>query len=126
MKNNYSFEQLTRKTSLLPTEKDRVFADMLKVVRNGSLLLTTDSLAELESILDCDIYYIIHNLVSYKGKKAILKGAAVKTFRSDLLKFLEISASQGDMRNLLISPIFNETPKQVLYLTEDLYYLYNF
>ena len=97
---------------------------MLNTIRTGDLLLCTDSFSELISIFKHEKYYIVHKLLIYKGKEAILKGDMFKVSKGELVDFIKKSIDTDDMREFLITPITTSKNKEVLYLTEDLYYLY--
>ena len=66
----------------------------------------------------------VHKLLIYKGKEAILKGDMFKVSKGELVDFIKKSIDTDDMREFLITPITTSKNKEVLYLTEDLYYLY--
>lgn len=124
MKNNYLFKNLINKETISTFEKNDVFLKMLNVINTGNLLLSTTSFSELTPFLTEENYYIAHNLVSYRGKEMILKGEMFKVAKNELIHFIEKSISIGDMRDFLISPISTNSKKEVLYLTEDIGYLY--
>lgn len=124
MKNYFSFENLNNKENISSDEKNVIFHNMLNTIRTGDLLLCTDSFSELISIFKHEKYYIVHKLLIYKGKEAILKGDMFKVSKSELVDFIKKSIDTDDMREFLITPITTSKNKEVLYLTEDLYYLY--
>lgn len=124
MKNYFSFENLNNKENISSDEKNVIFHNMLNTIRTGDLLLCTDSFSELISIFKHEKYYIVHKLLIYKGKEAILKGDMFKVSKGKLVDFIKKSIDTDDMREFLITPITTSKNKEVLYLTEDLYYLY--
>lgn len=124
MKNYFSFENLNNKENISSDEKNVIFHNMLNTIRTGDLLLCTDSFSELISIFKHEKYYIVHKLLIYKGKEAILKGDMFKVSKGELVDFIKKSIDIDDMREFLITPITTSKNKEVLYLTEDLYYLY--
>ncbi|WP_334321547.1 hypothetical protein [Gilliamella apicola] len=124
MKNYFSFENLNNKENISSDEKNVIFHNMLNTIRTGDLLLCTDSFSELISIFKHEKYYIVHKLLIYKGKEAILKGDIFKVSKGELVDFIKKSIDTDDMRDFLITPITTSKNKEVLYLTEDLYYLY--
>lgn len=124
MKNYFSFENLNNKENISSDEKNVIFHNMLNTIRTGDLLLCTDSFSELISIFKHEKYYIVHKLLIYKGKEAILKGDMFKVSKGELVDFIKKSIDADDMREFLITPITTSKNKEVLYLTEDLYYLY--
>ncbi|OCG12772.1 hypothetical protein [Gilliamella apicola] len=124
MKNYFSFENLNNKENISSDEKNVIFHNMLNTIRTGDLLLCTDSFSELISIFKHEKYYIVHKLLIYKGKEAILKGDMFKVSKGELVDFIKKSIDTDDMREFLITPITISKNKEVLYLTEDLYYLY--
>ena len=124
MKNNYLFKQLINKEIISDFEKNDIFLSMLNIIHTGNLLLYTTSFSDLIPFFTKEKYYIAHKLVSYKGKKIIIKGEMFKVSKSELINFIQKSINIGDMREFLISPILTNNKKEVLYLTEDSYYLY--
>lgn len=126
MKNYFSFENLNNKENISSDEKNVIFHNMLNTIRTGDLLLCTDSFSELISIFKHEKYYIVHKLLIYKGKEAILKGDMFKVSKGKLVDFIKKSIDTDDMREFLITPITTSKNKEVLYLTEDLYYLYGY
>lgn len=126
MKNYFSFENLNNKENISSDEKNVIFHNMLNTIRTGDLLLCTDSFSELISIFKHEKYYIVHKLLIYKGKEAILKGDMFKVSKGELVDFIKKSIDTDDMREFLITPITTSKNKEVLYLTEDLYYLYGY
>lgn len=124
MKNYFSFENLNNKENISSDEKNVIFHNMLNTIRTGDLLLCIDSFSELISIFKHEKYYIVHKLLIYKGKEAILKGDMFKVSKGELVDFIKKSIDTDDMREFLITPITTSKNKEVLYLTEDLYYLY--
>lgn len=124
MKNYFSFENLNNKENISSDEKNVIFHNMLNTIRTGDLLLCTDSFSELISIFKHEKYYIVHKLLIYKGKEAILKGDMFKVSKGEFVDFIKKSIDTYDMREFLITPITTSKNKEVLYLTEDLYYLY--
>ena len=124
MKNSFSFKYLNNKESISSFEKDDIFLNMLNTISTGDLLLCTDSFSELISLFKHEKYYIVHKLVIYKGKKAILEGEMFKVSKGGLIDFIKKSIDTDDMREFLITPITTSKNKKVFYLTEDLYYLY--
>ena len=124
MKNYFSFENLNNKENISSDEKNVIFHNMLNTIRTGDLLLCTDSFSELISIFKHEKYYIVHKLLIYKGKEAILKGDMFKVSKGELVDLIKKSIDTDDMREFLITPITTSKNKEVLYLTEDLYYLY--
>ena len=85
MKNSFSFKYLNNKENISSFEKHDIFLNMLNTI----LLLCTDSFSELISLFKHEKYYIVHKLVIYKGKKAILKGEMFKVSKCKLIDFIK-------------------------------------
>ncbi|NUE95612.1 hypothetical protein GYW75_04320 [Gilliamella sp. ESL0232] len=124
MKNNYLFKHLINKEIISDFVKNDIFLSMLNIIHTGNLLLYTTCFDNLIPYFTKEKYYIAHKLISYKGKKIIIKGEMFKVSKSELLNFIQKSINISDMREFLISPISTNNKKEILYLTEDLYYLY--
>ncbi|MEM7871917.1 hypothetical protein Q4R10_05825 [Morganella morganii] len=123
MKNEFNFNLLENKKLLSKEVYESIFFKMLEVSKNGGLC-QIPSISGMINILNDDMYYVAHNLVSYKGKKAILKGKVILTSKDDLIVFLYKSTEVGDMRELLISPLFDNKPNYVISISEDNIFLY--
>ncbi|OCG41383.1 hypothetical protein A9G28_06220 [Gilliamella sp. Fer1-1] len=125
MKNYYAFEKLNPKEFILGAEKQHIFLNMLDIVCNGNLTLFTQSFSNFVHLFQSDSFYIAHNLIYYKGKKAICKGHVVKALKNQLIDFIQYTINHDDLRSFLITPIIaNPNNKQVFYLTEEGFYLY--
>ena len=74
MKNEFNFNLLENKKLLSKDVYESIFFKMFEVSKNGELC-QIPSISGMINILNDDMYYVAHNLVSYKGKKAILKGS---------------------------------------------------
>lgn len=72
MKNEFNFNLLENKKLLSKEVYESVFFKMLEVSKNGGLYQIT-SISSMINILNEDMYYVAHNLVSYKGKKSDFK-----------------------------------------------------
>ena len=112
MKNSFSFKYLNNKESISSFEKDDIFLNMLNTIFTGDLLLCTDSFFELISLFKHEKYYIVHKLIIYKGKKAILKEEMFKVSKCKLIDFIKKSIDTDDMRGFLITPITTSNNKK--------------
>ena len=123
MKNNYLFDLLVKKEIYSDANKNELFFSMLNLTKNSNYIYPISTLNELESQLSENDYFIAHNLVIYKGKKAILKGEIAIASKDNLLDFLKKSIDSDDLRNFLISPVFNDRPNYVIAVNDDSFYL---
>ncbi len=123
MKNNYSFELLTRKEIYSGSNKSDLFFSMLELTKCGAIY-PVDTFVELEDKLSDNQYYIAHNLVFRKGKKVLFNGELVVSYRNDLIDFLAKSIESNDLRNLLISPVFDESPSYVVSINDESFYFF--
>lgn len=82
------------------------------------------SIDEVGNLLKDGIYFISHNLILRKGKTQILAGKAFYVHREELLKFLSKTASEDDLRPMLLCPRFEDTPEFVIQIDEDQFVLY--
>lgn len=119
----YSFTLLMEKEIYSGLDRDELFFAMFDFTEKKVFsVLTTPG--ELESRLVGDNYYVAHNIVSHKGKKPIFRGELVVTSRAALICFLKKTIEISELRDLLISPVFIETPTYVISIYEDVFYLY--
>lgn len=118
----YKFSFLQHDEVLLNSagKQDIFIAMKNKVMGKPGLLLNmwdTDG-CDSEFVVG-DRFYIAHNLLLRKGKVEIFAGELVQTSRADLLEFLKHALDRDDMRNFLISPIFDNDPVYVVLTDED-------
>lgn len=124
MKNKYSFDLLTKKKLPSNEEEEVIFWKMLNILEKGTIKHSFDSLNELSSELSFDDYYIAHNLIASKGKRKIFKGRVFISKKNDLIYFLNGSFTINDVRCFLISPVFPNESKYVIYIDEEQIHLY--
>ncbi|EAT3969152.1 hypothetical protein ET350_18525, partial [Salmonella enterica] len=75
MKHKFTFERLIAiKKELSIQDKEIVFFSMHDLTRRGVNPIWIDTLAELESVMIDDEYYIALNIITTKGKKKFFKG----------------------------------------------------
>ncbi|MFJ5340947.1 hypothetical protein ACIPSD_17760 [Pectobacterium sp. CHL-2024] len=121
MKNDYSFNDLLEKTPYTLMDKNELFFKMRKLTMDGTIS-HLDSVKEIEGILSDEFYFIIHNIVTYKGKTPFLKGLFFVTSRKSLIEFLEKSIVCDDLRDLVIAPKFNTEPRYVIQVNDGSFY----
>ncbi|EAA4392711.1 TPA: hypothetical protein LC219_004391 [Salmonella enterica subsp. enterica serovar Teltow] len=122
MKHKFTFERLIAiKKEFSIQDKEIVFFSMHDLTRRGVNPIWIDTLAELESVMIDDEYYIALNIITTKGKKKFFKGMLVSCLKNDLLRFLneEFCAETGCSRPFIISPLFSTRPKYVISITEE-------
>lgn len=122
MKNKYTFELLEKKEIYSGQDKSKLFFSMLSLTKNSSSIYLVDTFDELESKLADEVFYIAHNLVSRKGKQVYFNGEMVVTSRSCLIDFLKRSVEINDLRDFLISPIFDDYPHYVVFINDESFY----
>jgi hypothetical protein len=110
----------------LPADVDEaaIFFAMLNLSSDSMHATSLDDIDEFEDWLTSDRYYVANNLVARKGKTAIFKGRVVLAELSNLVSFLRAAIADKDLRPLLISPIFEEKPQQVIFISEEECHLY--
>ncbi|ACX86351.1 hypothetical protein EXT68_11040 [Pectobacterium parmentieri] len=123
MKNNYSFKSLLEKDPYDLIDKNELFFKMRNLTMDGNIY-HLDGIKEIEKDLNDEFYFIIHNIVSYKGNTPFLKGLFFITSKQSLVNFLEKSIEVDDLRNLLISPKFKDEPRYVIQINDGAFYLY--
>ncbi|CNF23207.1 Uncharacterised protein [Yersinia nurmii] len=122
MKNKYNFELLEKKEIYSGRDKSELFFSMLSLTKSGSSIYLMDTFNELESKLTDETFYIAHNLVSRKGKQVYFNGEIVMASRSCLIEFLKKSLEINDLRDFLISPIFDDSPHYVVFINDESFY----
>jgi len=124
MKNNYNLDLLMKRELSSRNDENSVFFRMLKIIAKADNFSLINSLDALSELLPAGDFYVAHNLTCWKGKQLFLKGRVYYAERKHLIFFLQESSRLGDLRNLLISPFFSDTPQHVICVNEDQYYFY--
>lgn len=124
MKNQYCFERLYKDELPADVDEAAIFFAMLNLSSDSTHATSLDNIDEFEHWLTSDRYYVANNLVARKGKTVIFKGRVVLAELSNLVSFLRTAIADKDLRPLLISPIFEEKPKQVIFISEEECHLY--
>ncbi|MCA1862141.1 hypothetical protein LE191_18710 [Janthinobacterium sp. HSC-3S05] len=124
MRNEYSFAALVKQDVAPGPCADALFFSMLALVLRGGPLAAYDSIAALRAQLTAPAYYVAHKLVAHAGKRAIFQGRVVQASATDLLVFLDAAVASGDLRPMLLAPVFEEIPAQVIHIDEDVLHVY--
>ncbi|MFP1946578.1 hypothetical protein [Lonsdalea quercina] len=122
MKNNYSFNNLSEKKPCELINKNELFLKMRNLTMNGAIS-HFGSIDEIDKYLQEGSYFVIHNMVVYKGKTPFLKGLFLVTSKGSLIKFLKQSIEIDDLRDLLIAPQFVTDPLYVMQVNDGVFYL---
>lgn len=122
MKNKYSFKLLETKEIYSGQDKSELFFSMLSLTKNCNSICLIDTFSELERKLADEFFYIAHNLVSRKGNQVYFNGEMVVTSRHCLIEFLSRTIEINDLRDFLISPIFDNTPHYVVSINDESFY----
>jgi hypothetical protein len=124
MKNQYQFSELQNKESISNEDASRIFFKIQDAISKKPMTRFVQSIDEVGNLLKDGIYFISHNLILRKGKTQILAGKAFYVHREELLKFLSKTASEDDLRPMLLCPRFEDTPEFVIQIDEDQFVLY--
>lgn len=122
MKNDYSFKDLLEKESCDLLNRDELFFKMRWLTMNGDITYL-NGVKEIERVISDEFYFIVHNIVTYKGKKPFLKGLFFVTPKKSLITFLEKSIECDDLRDLIIAPKFSTEPRYVIQVNDGAFYL---
>lgn len=102
------------------------YFSMRRLCLHESMLVLADGIDQVLSLLSESQYYVAQDLVSYKGKTITFRGQFAMAESKSLKAFLQHAAATGDLRPMLISPVFgSSTPLQVIAVTEDVCCLYS-
>lgn len=124
MKNQYFFERLDKNELPADADEAAIFFAMLNLSNDSTFATSSDNINDFEHWLTSDRYYVANNLVARKGKTVIFKGRVVLAELSNLVSFLRAAIADDDLRPLLISPIFEAKPEQVIFISEEECHLY--
>lgn len=124
MKNEYLFNSLKKEELSSKNEEENIFFKMHHISMNGRINYTATCLSDIFNYLSESEYYIAHNMISRKGKKMILNGRVFRAKGEDIISFLHQSEKGGDLRTMLIAPVFSDSAKEVFYISEEQYHQY--
>jgi len=119
MKNLFCFEGLV-KDSLSDIESEAsVFFRILEFICNHQHAVVTESIRFLDEKFQDERYFVGHNIVFSKGKKKVFKGRVFIASGKDILSFVRASLLVGDLRPLVVAPIFEDMPSYAVQLDDD-------
>ncbi|MBW3502495.1 MULTISPECIES: hypothetical protein [Janthinobacterium] len=124
MKNEYTFAALAKQEVAPGPDADALFFSMLAPVLRGGPLVAYDSMTDLRMQLTAPAYYVAHKLVAHAGKRVIFQGRVAQASVTELLVFLDAAVASGDLRPLLLAPVFEGTPAQVIHIDGDVLHVY--
>jgi hypothetical protein len=120
MKNKYLLSLLNKEKIIIDSSlKKDVFFKMFSFVNNNNLIKVTDDFFELEALMQDDFYYVANESILYKGKKMVFNGELAIASKNNLLEFIKKSIENDDLRSLILSPLFENTPEYVLHIHDD-------
>jgi hypothetical protein len=122
MKNKYTFELIGEKDNYSELNKDELFYSMLELTKNASSIYLIETFSSLVDKLSEDRYFIAHNLLLRKGGKVFFQGEIIVITRGDLINFLAKLIEINDLRDFLISPVFDKHPSYVVSIYDDSFY----
>jgi hypothetical protein len=124
-KNLYTFTDLKQLQLPADLNESEAFFAMHSLCGDGQPIASFYSADEIPKVLLSNRYYVAQDLLIYKGKKAIFRGPFAMAEKEDLIPFLLHAVATDDLRPMLIAPVFDNAPNQVIVITEDLCYLYS-
>ncbi|WP_268799279.1 hypothetical protein [Pseudomonas huanghezhanensis] len=127
MSNNlYRFVGLEQSEFSLHQDLSETYFAMRELCLPEAMLVLSDGIDDVLSLLSESQYYVAQDLVSYKGKTITFRGQFAMAESKSLKAFLQHAAATDDLRPMLISPVFgSSTPLQVIAVTEDVCCLYS-
>jgi len=124
MKNKYTFKLLERKEIYSGSNRSELFSSMLELTKNASSIYLMETFSTLLGKLSDEHYYLAHNIVFRKGGKVVFQGEIIVVTRDDLIDFLKKSIEINDLRDFLISPVFDEYPSYVVSVNDGSFYFF--
>lgn len=124
MKNLYTFKKLNRATVDTFIDEAALFFAMHDFIGSSGRSTYLDSFEEVEMLLNKEVYYVAHDVIVRRGKALLFRGRLVASEKSNLISYLKDAISQDDLRPLLIAPVFDTSPDQVIYLADDGFHVY--
>lgn len=124
MKNKYTFKLLERKEIYSGSNRSELFSSMLELTKNASSIYLMETFSTLLGKLSDEHYYLAHNIVFRKGGKVVFQGEIIVVTRDDLIDFLKKSIEINDLRDFLISPVFDGHPSYVVSVNDGSFYFF--
>lgn len=125
MKNPYTLQALVRAELASREEEQRIYFQMRDAVVAGAPFEPIANLEALADVLQDASCYVAHNVVTWKGRTALVGGRTFLATAADVVAFLRGAMQAGDVRPLLIAPCFRARPDRVVLVDEDQLGLYH-
>lgn len=125
MKNPYTLQALVRAELASREEEQRIYFQMRDAVVAGAPFEPIADLEALADVLQDASCYVAHDVVTWKGRTALVGGRTFLATAADVVAFLRGAMQAGDVRPLLIAPCFSARPDRVVLLDEDQLGLYH-
>lgn len=125
MKNEFQLARLESKVSKFEEHaRQKIYFQILDVIRTGTRRFHTDSLDEVSSWLTESEYYVANESTFIKDKKRIFSGQLVVASTPSVKDYLNFAIQCNDLRTLLIAPVFETAPTYAVYVHEDVQFIY--
>lgn len=125
MKNPYTLQALVRAELASREEEQRIYFQMRDAVVAGAPFEPIADLDALADVLQDASCYVAHNVVTWKGRTALVGGRTFLATAANVVAFLRGAMQAGDVRPLLIAPCFSARPDRVVLVDEDQLGLYH-
>lgn len=119
MKNPYTLQALVRAELASREEEQRIYFQMRDAVVAGAPFEPIANLDALADVLQDASCYVAHNVVTWKGRTALVGGRTFLATAANVIAFLRGAMQAGDVRPLLIAPCFSARPDRVVLVDED-------
>jgi hypothetical protein len=125
MKNPYTLQALVRAELASREEEQRIYFQMRDAVVAGAPFEPIADLEALADVLQDASCYVAHNVVTWKGRTALVGGRTFLATAANVVAFLRGAMQADDVRPLLIAPCFSARPDRVVLVDEDQLGLYH-
>lgn len=119
MKKPYTLQALVRAELASREEEQRIYFQMRDAVVAGAPFEPIANLEALAEVLQDASCYVAHNVVTWKGRTALVGGRTFLATAANVIAFLRGAMQAGDVRPLLIAPCFSARPDRVVLVDED-------
>lgn len=119
MQNLYLMAALKKDQDIPAPDRASIFFKMLDFTKGKQALLMHEDGLLLKNFLGEQKIFVAHRLVQYKGRTRFFNGVLCITNVSDLINFMHDAKASGDLRPLIISPVFKDHVEKVVLVDED-------
>jgi hypothetical protein len=119
MRSQYKFTDLKKETVVTLYTPEEIFYRMYNLLLTGKLTLSTEDLSIISESIPDGKYWIAQKTFITKGKKSFFAGHLFCAYKEEIIKFIQLSIEEHDLRNLIMQPIFEYEYEFVVLIRDE-------